>query len=277
MHSGLCHVRSIRSGPRDHAVRRYHRVRWVKDDSRNPTLSFKDQVVAFGAARVKAFGVMTLACARTGNLAPAVAAAAAAIGLDAEVFIPAGVGQDSAVVDVNLRPFHADGSTTVAYEIAQQLGWQTPDVVVAALASGSLDTKIARGLEELVQVGLIDDTPVRYVGGQAAGCGPMARAFAVGSDVVTPVERPDTNVRSLSIGSPADGPYALQLARRTGGSIGGVTDAETVDSMRLLARTVVLVITGNGLKTLAVLDDGIALPDAIAPSYEAFESWWESC
>ncbi len=148
--------------------------------------------------------------------------------------------------------------------------------------------------------------PIRYVGGQAAGCGPIASAFADGADVVTPVERPDTIVRSLAIGSPADGPYALKLARTSGGSIHGVSDAETVDAIRLLARTegiltetaggvtlaalrraiaagtvgrddeVVLVITGNGLKTLEVLDGGIGLPEPIAPTYEAFESWWES-
>lgn len=314
---------------------------WVKDDSRNPTLSFKDRVVACGAARAKAFGFSTLACASTGNLAPAVAAAAAAIGLDAVVFIPAdleavkvaqaqalgatvvrvdgpydavnrlcleltGEQDDWAVVNVNLRPFYAEGSKTVAFEIAQQLGWRTPDVVVAPLASGSLYTKLARGFGELEQLGLIDQQRVRFVGGQAAGCGPIASAFANDSDVITPVERPDTIVRSLAIGSPADGPYALKLARQSGGSIEGVTDAETVDSIRLLARTegiltetaggvtlaalrraiaagtvgpgdeVVLVITGNGLKTLEVLDDGTDLPEPIAPSYEAFETWWGS-
>ena len=194
---------------------------WVKDDSRNPTLSFKDRVVACGAVRAKAFGFTTLACASTGNLAPAVAAAAASIGLDAVVFIPAdleavkvaqaqalgatvvrvdgpydavnrlcleltGEQEDWAVVNVNLRPFYAEGSKTIAYEIAQQLGWRTPDVVVAPLASGSLYTKIGRAFGELAQVGLIDAAPVRYVGGQAAGCGPIASAFADGADVVTP-------------------------------------------------------------------------------------------
>ena len=314
---------------------------WVKDDSRNPTLSFKDRVVACGAARAKSFGFTTLACASTGNLAPAVAAAAAAIGLDAVVFIPAdleavkvaqaqalgatvvrvdgpydavnrlcleltGEQEDWAVVNVNLRPFYAEGSKTLAYEIAQQLGWRSPDVVVAPLASGSLYTKIGRAFGELVEVGLIDQADIRYVGGQASGCGPIADAWADGTDVVTPVERPDTIARSLAIGSPADGPYALKLARRSGGSIHGVSDAEILDSMRLLARTegiltetaggvtlaalrravaageigpndeVVLVITGNGLKTLEVLGDSDRLPEPIAPTYEAFETWWES-
>ena len=179
-----------------------------------------------------------------------------AIGLDAVVFIPAdleavkvaqaqalgatvvrvdgpydavnrlcleltGEQEDWAVVNVNLRPFYAEGSKTLAYEIAQQLGWRTPDVVVAPLASGSLYTKLGRAFGELVQVGLIDEAPIRYIGGQAAGCGPIAAAWADGADVVTPVERPDTIVRSLAIGSPADGPYALKLARRSGGSIHG--------------------------------------------------------
>ncbi len=245
---------------------------WVKDDSRNPTLSFKDRVVACGAVRAKAFGFTTLACASTGNLAPAVAAAAASIGLDAVVFIPAdleavkvaqaqalgatvvrvngpydavnrlcleltGEQEDWAVVNVNLRPFYAEGSKTIAYEIAQQLGWRTPDVVVAPLASGSLYTKIGRAFGELAYTGLVDSAPVRYVGGQALGCGPIASAWAGGADVITPVERPTTIARSLAIGSPADGPYALKLARTSGGSIEGVSDAETVDSIRLLART----------------------------------------
>ena len=314
---------------------------WVKDDSRNPTLSFKDRVVAVATARALEFGFHTLACASTGNLAPAVAAAAAANGLKAVVFVPAdlepakvaqarGLGatvvrvdgpydavnrlcleltdelEGWAVVNVNLRPYYAEGSKTIAYEVAHQLGWRSPDVVVAPLASGSLYTKVARGFEELAEVGLIERTPIRYIGGQATGCAPIADAFAEGTDVIQPVERPDTLVRSLAIGSPADGPASVQLAQATGGAVLGVPDSEMADSIRLLARTegiltetaggvtlaalrraiaegrvsaadeVVLVITGNGLKTLEVLEDGLPLPEPIAPTFEAFEAWQEA-
>jgi threonine synthase len=313
---------------------------WVKDDSRNPTLSFKDRPVAIATARAIEFGFHTLACASTGNLAPAVAAAAGANGLRAVVFVPADLEaakvaqaralgatvvrvdgpydavnrlcleltdelEGWAVVNVNVRPYYAEGSKTIAYEVARQLGWRTPDVVVAPLASGSLYTKLAQGFEELAEVGLVDRAPIRFVGGQASGCAPIADAFAQGTDVVRPVERPDTLVRSLSIGSPADGPYAIRLAQASGGAVLGVPDAEMVDSIRLLARTegiftetaggvtlaalrravaegrvrrddeVVLVITGNGLKTLDALEDGVPLPEPIAPTYEAFESWWD--
>jgi threonine synthase len=314
---------------------------WVKDDSRNPTLSFKDRVVGVATARALEFGFHTLACASTGNLAPAVAAAAAAHGLQAVVFVPAdleaakvaqarGLGatvvrvdgpydavnrlcleltdelEGWAVVNVNVRPYYAEGSKTIAYEVAQQLGWRSPGVVVAPLASGSLYTKIAQGFEELVEVGLIEDAPIRFIGGQAAGCAPIANAFAAGTDVIQPVERPDTLVRSLAIGSPADGPAAVRLAQATDGAVLDVSDAEMADAIRLLARTegiltetaggvtvaalsraigegrvtaadeVVLVITGNGLKTLEVLDDGLPLPEPIAPSFEAFEAWQEA-
>jgi threonine synthase len=314
---------------------------WVKDDSRNPTLSFKDRVVGVATARALDFGFHTLACASTGNLAPAVAAAAAAHGLQAVVFVPAdleaakvaqarGLGatvvrvdgpydavnrlcleltdelEGWAVVNVNVRPYYAEGSKTIAYEVAQQLGWRSPGVVVAPLASGSLYTKIAQGFEELVEVGLIEGSPIRFIGGQATGCAPIANAFAAGTDVIQPVERPHTLVRSLAIGSPADGPAAVRLAQATDGAVLDVSDAEMADAIRLLARTegiltetaggvtvaalrraigegrvtaadeVVLVITGNGLKTLEVLDDGLLLPEPIAPSFEAFEAWQEA-
>jgi len=313
---------------------------WIKDDSRNPTLSFKDRVVAVAAARAVEFGFTTLACASTGNLSASVAAAATALGLRSVVFIPADLEaakvaqaralgatvvrvdgpyddvnrlcleltdelEGWAVVNVNLRPYYAEGSKTLAYEIAQQLGWRTPDVVVAPLASGSLYTKLAKGFGELVEVGLIDRAPVRFIGGQAAGCSPIAAAFAGDSDVIRPVERPDTIVRSLAIGNPADGGFALRLARSSGGAIHALDDALTVDSMRLLAQTegiltetaggvtlaalrraieagtvgpddeVVVVITGNGLKTLDVLAEGAPpLSEPIAPTFEAFEAWW---
>jgi len=314
---------------------------WVKDDSRNPTLSFKDRPVAIATARAIEFGFHTLACASTGNLAPAVASAAAAHGLRAVVFIPADLEpakvaqaralgatvvrvdgpydavnrlcleltdelEGWAVVNVNVRPYYAEGSKTIAFEIARQLGWRTPDVVVAPLASGSLYTKLAQGFDELVEVGLVERSPIRFLGGQGAGCAPIAAAFAAGTDVVAPVERPTGIVRSLAIGSPADGPYAVRLAQTSDGAILGTSDEDVVDSIRLLASTegiltetaggvtvaalrqaidegrvgprdeVVLVITGNGLKTLEALEDGLQLPQPIDPTFEAFESWWEA-
>jgi threonine synthase len=313
---------------------------WVKDDSRNPTLSFKDRVVGVAAARAAEFGFHTLACASTGNLSASVAAAAAARGLRAVVFVPSDLEpakiaqaralgatvvrvdgpyddvnrlcleltdelEGWAVLNVNLRPYYAEGSKTIAFEVAQQLGWRTPDVVVAPLASGSMYTKLARGFGELVSVGLLDEAPIRYVGGQAAGCGPIAKAFEAGEDAVRPIERPDTIVRSLAIGSPADGGYSVKLARQTGGAILGVPDDATIIAIRLLAETegiftetaggvtlaalqraidedrvrrdeeVVLVITGNGLKTLDVLADVLeAMPEPIPPTFDAFEAWW---
>ena len=316
---------------------------WIKDDSRNPTLSFKDRPVSVAAARAKAWGYHTLACASTGNLSAAVAAAAAAHGLRSVVFIPADLEpakiaqaralgatvvrvdgpyddvnrlcleltdelEGWAVLNVNLRPFYAEGSKTISYEIAQQLGWRAPTALFAPLASGSMYTKLERGFGELVETGLLDAAPVRFFGGQANGCAPIADAFAAGTDVVRPVEKPDTIVRSLSIGSPADGGYAIRQARDSGAAILGVSDEATVDSIRMLAETegiltetaggvtlaalrraveeghlrreeeTVLVITGNGLKTLDVLagDDESTLPEPIAPSFDAFEAWWGS-
>ncbi|HUH17453.1 MAG TPA: threonine synthase, partial [Methylomirabilota bacterium] len=297
-------------------------------------------VVAVAASRARDFGFHTLACASTGNLAASVAATAAALGLRAVVFVPAdlepakiaqaaalgasvvrvdgpydavnrlcleltGELDGWAVVNVNLRPFYAEGSKTIAFEIAEQLGWRAPDAVVAPIASGSLYTRIARGFEELATVGLIEPRPIRFVGGQAAGCGPVAAAYAAGADEVTPVGQPRTIARSLAIGSPADGVPSLELARASGGSIEGVTDEAIVAAARLLAETegiltetaggvtvgalqqaisagvlgaddeVVLVISGNGLKTLEAF--GEAAGEAIAPTFDAFEAWWQAC
>jgi threonine synthase len=314
---------------------------WIKDDSRNPTLSFKDRVVGVAAARAVEFGFHTLACASTGNLSASVAAAAASLGLEAVVFIPADLEpakvaqaralgatvvrvdgpydavnrlcleltdelEGWAVVNVNLRPYYAEGSKTIAFEIAQQLGWRAPDVVVAPLASGSLYTKLARGFGELVSVGLLDGAEVRYIGGQPAGCAPIANAFSGGEEEVRPIERPQTIVRSLAIGSPADGRYSVKLARSSGGAIHAVDDGLTVDSMHLLAESegiltetaggvtlsalrraieagtvgrddeVVLVITGNGLKTLDVLEDvENPLSRPIAATFDDFMAWWD--
>ena len=220
---------------------------WLKDDTRNPTLSFKDRAVAVAAAQASTFGLEALACASTGNLAGATAAAAAALGLPAYVFIPADLEPEKVAhalaygatvvpvdgtyddvnrlclevadelgwgfVNVNLRPFYAEGSKTLAFEVAEQLGWRLPDVVVSPIASGALFTKLAKGFDELAAVGLIERTPVRFVGGQAAGCAPVALAFEKGTDIIEPVRVPDTIVRSLAIGNPADGRYAVELAR----------------------------------------------------------------
>jgi threonine synthase len=312
---------------------------WVKDDSRNPTLSFKDRVVAVAAARARDFGFHTLACASTGNLAASVAATAAALGLRAIVFVPADlepakIGQAAAlgatvvrvdgpydavnrlcleltdeldgwaVVNVNLRPFYTEGSKTIAFEIAEQLGWRAPDAVVAPIASGSLYTRVARGFEELVEVGLTEPHATRFIGGQAAGCGPVAAAFAAGATEVEPVGVPRTIVRSLAIGSPADGVPSLELARASGGSIEGISDEDVITAVRDLAETegiltetaggvtvgalrqaiargvvgaddeVVLVISGNGLKTLDAF--GLTLDEPIAPTFSAFEQWWSA-
>ena len=285
----------------------------LKDDTRNPTLSFKDRAVAIAAERALEFGMEALACASTGNLAGATAAAAAAVGLPAYVFVPADLEPakiDHALaygatvvpvdgtyddvnrlclevadelgwgfVNINLRPFYAEGSKTLAYEIAEDLGWRLPDVIVAPIASGALFTKVARGFDELVALGLVERKPVRFVGGQAAGCAPVATAFAAGTDVIEPVRIPDTIVRSLAIGNPADGRYAVELARASGGSIEAIPDHATAEAIRQVARLegiypetaggvtlaaaeaarragvigpddeVVALLTGNGLKT----------------------------
>jgi threonine synthase len=213
-----------------------------------------------------------------------------------------------AFLNVNLRPYYAEGSKSIAFETAQQLGWRTPDVVVAPLASGSMYTKLGRAFRELAAVGLITESPIRYIGGQAAGCGPIAAAWEAGADIVKPVERPETIVRSLAIGSPADGAYAVKQARATDGAILSVPDVETVAAIRLLAEMegiftetaggvtlaalrraigegrvrrdeeVVLVITGNGLKTLDVLatDLDATLPTPIRPMVSSFEAWWDA-
>jgi threonine synthase len=256
----------------------------LKDDTRNPTLSFKDRVVAVAVARAVEFGFDTNACASTGNLAGATAAAAAAAGLRAFVFVPSDLEPakiDHALaygatvvrvdgtyddinrlgleiadeegwgfVNVNLRPFYAEGSKTLAFEIAEQLGWRLPDVVVGPIASGSLFTKVAKGFDELATIGLVERREVRFVGGQPAGCAPVATAFALGGEIV-PVRQPDTIVRSLAIGSPADGAYAIDLARRSGGSIEAVADADTAATIRRVAATEGIFVETAGGVTVA--------------------------
>ncbi len=301
---------------------------WLKDDTRNPSLSFKDRAVAIAAARAVEFGVPALACASTGNLAGATAAAAAAVGLPAYVFIPADLEPakvDHALaygatvvpidgtyddvnrlclevadetgwgfVNINLRPFYAEGSKTLAYEIAETLGWRTPDVIVGPVASGAMFTRVARGFEELAELGLVERSPIRFVGAQAAGCAPVATAWAADTDVITPVREPETIVRSLAIGNPADGRYAVEVARESEGSIEAIADDVTAGTIRDVARLegiypetaggvtlgavaaarrrgvirdgdeVVALLTGNGLKTpdarLVGLADGGTAP-----------------
>jgi threonine synthase len=307
---------------------------WVKNDAANPTHSFKDRVASVALARARELGYEVFACASTGNLANAVAAHASAAGLESYVFIPADLEEQKilatgvygttivairgnyddvnrvctevsgerrwAFANINFRPYYAEGSKTLAYEIAEQLGWQVPDRIVGPIASGSLFTKIARGFEEWIELGLVEGSVPTMNGAQAEGCSPVASAFAAGHDVCRPV-KPDTIAKSLAIGNPADGPYALDLARRTGGGIDAVTDEEIVAGIRLLAETtgiftetaggvttavlaklaqrgdidpnerVVAVITGEGLKTLDVIRGSFETVE-IEPSYDAFEA-----
>jgi len=307
---------------------------WVKNDAANPTHSFKDRVVSVATARARELGFQTIACASTGNLANSVAAHGAALGMESYVFIPADLEEqkvlatgvygthlvsvrgsyddvnrlctelsaerDWAFVNVNLRPYYAEGSKTLAFEIAEQLGWELPDRCVVPVASGSLFTKIAKGFQEWCELGLLQGELPRMNGAQAEGCSPVASAFASGHDVCRPV-KPETIAKSLAIGNPADGPYALDLARRTGGSVDAVSDEEIRAGIALLAQTtgiftetaggvstavlaklaargdigpderVVLVITGDGLKTLDAVR-GTFETHEIDPSVEQFEA-----
>jgi threonine synthase len=308
---------------------------WVKDESGNPTHSFKDRVVSLALSAAREYGYTTVACASTGNLAQSVAAHAAAVGLRSVVLIPhdleAGKTMSTAVyggtlvavegsyddvnrlcseiageehwafVNVNVRPFYAEGSKTIGFEVAEQLGWRLPQQVVIPMASGSLLTKIDKAFAELGRNGFVEPTPYRVFGAQPDGCSPISSAFVAGEDDITPV-RPSTIAKSLAIGNPADGPYALQVVRRTGGAAASVSDDEVVEGMLLLARTegifaetaggvtisvlkkllasgqldpdaeTVLFNTGDGLKTLDAVAD-IAKPTVtIKPSYRAFEA-----
>ena len=306
---------------------------WIKNDAANPTHSFKDRVVSVALARARELGFQTVACASTGNLANAVAAHASAAGIDSYVFVPHDLEEqkvlatgvygtnlvsvrgnyddvnrlctelagehDWAFVNINMRPYYAEGSKTLAFETAEQLGFELPDRVVAPIASGSLFTKIARGFEEWLELGLIEGELPIFHGAQAAGCSPVATAYEAGQDFCRPV-KPDTIAKSLAIGNPADGPYALDLARRTEGSIESVTDDEIREGIKLLARTtgiftetaggvtvavlaklaaqgeidpgerVVAYITGEGLKTLDVAR-GTFEAWEIEPTLESFE------
>jgi threonine synthase len=306
----------------------------VKNDAANPTHSFKDRVVNVAVAKAKELGFETIACASTGNLANAVAAHAAAAGLESYVFVPADLEEQKilatgvygthlvavngnyddvnrlctelsgehpwAFVNVNLRPYYAEGSKTLAFEVAEQLGFELPDHIVCPVASGSLFTKIARGFEEWLQLGLLEGALPAFHGAQATGCSPVAQAFADGHDICRPV-RPDTIAKSLAIGNPADGVFALDVARSTGGTIDSVTDEEIVDGIRLLAETtgiftetaggvttavlaklaergdlgpddrVVVYITGEGLKTLDAVRDVVSTY-AVEPALDSFNA-----
>jgi threonine synthase len=306
---------------------------WIKNDAANPTHSFKDRVVAVGLAKARELGFETVACASTGNLANAVAAHAAHAGLDSYVFVPADLEEQKllatavygtrlvgvrgtyddvnrlctelcearpwAFVNVNLRPYYSQGSKTLAFETVEQLGWSLPDRIVCPIASGSLFTKLARGFEEWIDLGLVEGDLPTFNGAQATGCSPVATAFGEGWEACKP-QRPDTIAKSLAIGDPADGVYALELARGTSGAIDSVSDEEIRDGIRLLAETtgiftetaggvttavlaklaergeidpserVVVYITGEGLKTLDATRDSFAMHE-IDPSIEGFE------
>ncbi len=307
---------------------------WIKNDAANPTHSFKDRVVAVAVAKAQELGFETVACASTGNLANAVAAHAAAAGLESYVFVPANLEEQKllatgvygtnlvgvrgnyddvnrlctqlaetrpwAFVNVNLRPYYAEGSKTLAYETAEQLGWELPDRVVAPIASGSLFTKLGRGFQEWLDLGLVSGTQPAFNGAQAEGCSPVATAFTEGWDVCKP-QRPETIAKSLAIGDPADGPYAVEHARSTGGAIDSVSDVEIRDAIKLLAETtgiftetaggvtvgvlrklaergelgagerVVVYITGEGLKTLDAVRDTFQMHE-IDPHLDSFEA-----
>jgi threonine synthase len=313
---------------------------YVKNDAVNPTHSFKDRVVAIAVAKAVEFGFDTIACASTGNLAGAVAAAGARAGLKTYVFVPSNIEAGKilaasiyganivtvdgtyddvnrlasqvadeygwAFVNINMRPFYSEGSRTLAYETAEQLGWRLPDHVVIPIASGSLYTKITKGFEELIKLKLVQDQTLPAISGaQAEGCNPVAAAFAGDYTEIHPVKQPTTIAHSLAIGSPADGYYSLKVAQRTGGTIEQVTDTEIIEAVKLLAQTegiftepaggvtlatlrklarqgkigrdevTVLYITGNGLKTQSAFDGLIPAPQPILPKLSVFEKWLE--
>src|SRR3954451_23348088 len=312
---------------------------WVKDDSTNPTNSFKDRVVACALSAAREFHAKVFACPSTGNLANAVAAAGARAGIRTVVFIPSNLEHpkqvNSAVftesliavdgnyddvnklaqeiaaeeegwafVNVNVRPFYAEGSKTLGYEIAEQLGWRLPDQIVIPVASGSQLTKIDKGFAELVKLGLVEEKPVTIYGAQATGCSPISQAYRAGQDFVAPV-RPNTIAKSLAIGNPADGPYVLDVVRRTGGLIADVDDDTVVANIQRLARTegvfaetaggvtvgvtakliadgvldpdaeTVVINSGDGLKTLDAVSGHVGPKTTIPPRYEAFTDFWK--
>jgi threonine synthase len=309
---------------------------YIKNDTANPTWSFKDRVVSVALSRAREWGFDTAACASTGNLANSVAAHAARAGMRCFVFIPADLEAGKvmnsliygpnvvkvqgnydevnrlcseiadrnakwAFVNINVRPFYSEGSKTLAYEVAEQLGWQAPDHVVIPIASGSMLTKIHKGFGEFMKLGLIDEKPIRISGAQATGCNPVAEAFEQNRDFVTPM-KPNTIAKSLAIGNPADGIYALDVIRNSGGAAAQVTDEEIIEGMKLLAEcegiftetaggvtigvlkklveagkinpdeTTVAYITGIGLKTQEAVIGHLNSPFQIEPNLNSFQS-----
>jgi threonine synthase len=308
---------------------------YIKNDAVNmPTLSFKDRVVSVALTRARELGFTTVSCASTGNLANSTAAIAAHAGLDCCVFIPSDLEAGKVLgtliygptvmavhgnydqvnrlcsevanthgwgfVNINLRPYYSEGSKTLGFEVAEQLGWELPDHIVAPLASGSLFTKIYKGFQEFTKVGLVAEKAVRFSGAQAEGCSPIAQAFREERDFIKPV-KPSTIAKSIAIGNPADGIYAVDIARKTNGNIESVTDQEIVEGMKLLAETegvftetaggttiatlkklveagkinsdetTVVYITGNGLKTQEAIQGSIGQPLTIEPKLDSFE------
>ncbi|HMC88321.1 MAG TPA: threonine synthase [Gemmataceae bacterium] len=310
---------------------------WIKNDAVNfPTLSFKDRVVAVALSKAREFGFQTVGCASTGNLANSVAANAAAAGLESYIFVPADLEKSKILgtsiygarligvsgtydevnrlctqvafkygwgfVNINLRPFYAEGSKSLGFEIAEQLGWRTPQHVVVPMAGGSLIGKVQKAFQELARVGLIADGACKIHGAQATGCNPITSAVKSGADAHRPVRRPNTIAKSLAIGDPADGYFAIKVIRGSGGWAEDVSDAEIADAMILLGRTegifaetaggvtvavarklieqerigrdeeIVLCITGNGLKTQEAVAEVLKRPAVIKPSLAAFEA-----
>jgi threonine synthase len=310
---------------------------YVKNDAFNyPSLSFKDRVVSVALSRAKELGFTVVACASTGNLANSVAAHAAGAGLKSYVLIPADLEQSKVLnslvygtnvigihgaydqvnrlcseiagkygwgfVNVNLRPYYAEGSKSMGFEIAEQLGWRAPRHTVVPMASGSLLTKITKSYQEAIKVGLIEEQPFSIHGAQAAGCNPINAAFQAGTDLIRPVPKPKTIAKSLAIGTPADGYYAVHAMRSTGGSCEEATDDEIIEGIRLLAETegifaetaggvtvacakkliatgkipanesVTLCITGHGLKTAESVAPHLGTPRLINPSLREFDA-----
>lgn len=311
---------------------------FVKNDSVNPTFSFKDRVVSVALTRARELGFKTVACASTGNLAGAVSAYGAKAGLQRYVFIPADLEEGKVIgagvydpiiigingnyddvnrlcsevadafkwafVNVNIRPYYSEGSKTLGYEVAEQLGWKAPDQVVVPAASGSLLTKIHKGLKEFEQLGLIPAKNTKLNCAQAEGCSPISTAIAEGNDLIRPV-KPKTIAKSLAIGNPADGVYAAQLVLKSGGQGVMVSDEEIVEGIKLLASTegiftetaggvtiaslkrlvqtgtirrddvTVAYVTGNGLKTLDAVQGKVSRPHLIPPRLEDFRAVYE--
>ncbi|MEI6136206.1 MAG: threonine synthase [Chloroflexota bacterium] len=307
---------------------------WIKNDTVNPTWSFKDRVVSVAIARAREFGFTAMACASTGNLANSVAAHSAGAGMDCYVFIPDDLERGKVVgsaiydphlvmvrgsyddvnrlctelsmsrpwafVNINVRPYYAEGSRTLGFEIAEQLGWRSPDHIVAPMASGSMYTKIWKGLQEFHKVGLIDEPHTRMSGAQAEGCSPIATAYEKHTLNFVP-QKPNTIARSLAIGNPADGYYALKQMEETNGGAEMVTDDEIVEAIKLLAETegifaetaggvtigclkklvasgfirrdeeTVAIISGGGLKTIEAVQDRVVEPIRVSPNASAFD------